>query len=77
MVLLKTAQIKKQLTSSESPVHPAYGIDLFAKGDQSGHSPLATYRNAAALGACEQTVLHTESFCGVAVLRWGVFVGDS
>ncbi|GIJ88922.1 hypothetical protein Asppvi_007850 [Aspergillus pseudoviridinutans] len=62
MVLLKIAQIKKQLNSSESPVHPAYGIDLFVKGDQSGNSPLATYKNTAALGVCEQTVLHSGSF---------------
>jgi SAM-dependent methyltransferase len=62
MVLLKIAQIKKQLDSSESTVPPAYGIDLFVKGDQSGNSPVATYKNAAALGVCEQTVLHTGSF---------------
>lgn len=64
MVLLKIAQIKKQLAISElqSTVQPAYGIDLFIKGDQSGNSPLATYKNAAALGVCGQTVLHTGSF---------------
>lgn len=61
LVLLKIAQIKKRLASSESPVPPAYGIDLFVKGDQSGNAPLATYKNAAALGVCEQTVLHTGS----------------
>ncbi|GIJ98453.1 hypothetical protein Aspvir_000570 [Aspergillus viridinutans] len=62
MVLLQIAQIKKQLYNSDPPVHPAYGIDLFVKGDQSGNSPLATYKNAAALGVCEQTVLHSGSF---------------
>ncbi|KAH1987532.1 hypothetical protein KXW88_002844 [Aspergillus fumigatus] len=50
LVLLKIAQIKKRLASSEFPVPPAYGIDLFVKGDQSGNAPLTTYKNAAALG---------------------------
>lgn len=66
--LLKIAQIKQQLAISESysPVQPAYGIDLFVKGDQSGNSRLVTYKNAAALGVCEQTAAYGE-FCGLAV----------
>ncbi|KAJ8198322.1 hypothetical protein LV157_000626 [Aspergillus fumigatus] len=54
LVLLKIAQIKKRLASSEFPVPPAYGIDLFVKGDQSGNAPLTTYKNAAALGSASR-----------------------
>ncbi|TPX13016.1 uncharacterized protein E0L32_006661 [Thyridium curvatum] len=66
MVLLKVAQRKKKITeSSTAPgvsVEQAYGIDIFNTGDQSGNSPLATYKNAAAMGVVDQTVLHTASF---------------
>ncbi|KAE8389098.1 hypothetical protein BDV23DRAFT_194730 [Aspergillus alliaceus] len=63
IVLLKTASLKKQLHDrSAGPVEPAYGIDLFIRGDQSGNSPLATYDNAAALGVRDWVVLHTGNF---------------
>ncbi|KAJ6438386.1 histone acetylation protein 2 [Purpureocillium lavendulum] len=43
-------------------VAPAYGIDIFSTADQTGNSPLATYRNAASLACVPHTVLHTASF---------------
>ncbi|KAJ6779766.1 hypothetical protein PWT90_10153 [Aphanocladium album] len=58
LVLLKLAQRKKTVLSAS----PAYGIDIFSTADQTGNSPEATYRNAAALGVVENTVLHTASF---------------
>ena len=66
LVLLKTAQLKKNL--SESPllqqitISPAYAVDLFIKGDQTGNSPEATYDNAASMGVVDQVVLHTADF---------------
>lgn len=67
MVLLKTAQRKKKLLASAgggapAEIAPAYGIDIFSTADQTGNSPLATYRNAAALSVVPHTVLHTASF---------------
>ncbi|KND93938.1 hypothetical protein TOPH_01568 [Tolypocladium ophioglossoides CBS 100239] len=65
MVLLKTAQRKKKLLASsegEAGIAPAYGIDIFSTADQTGNSPLATYKNAAALSVVPHTVLHTASF---------------
>lgn len=58
LVLLKLAQRKKKLGASSK----AYGIDIFSVADQTGNSPVATYRNAAALGVVEQAVLNTASF---------------
>lgn len=58
-VLLKLAQRKRAFAS---PSPPAYGIDVFRTADQTGNSPEATYRNAAALGVVPHTVLHTASF---------------
>jgi ubiquinone/menaquinone biosynthesis C-methylase UbiE len=68
MVLLKIAQRKKALAStgesgsSAGEVHPAYGIDIFNSEDQTGNSPIATYKNVAAAGVLDHTVLHTASF---------------
>jgi SAM-dependent methyltransferase len=70
MVLLKTAQ-RKALLPEPSPC--AYGIDIFSNDDQSGNSPEATYRNAAAMGLLDRTVLHTASFTETLPFADGVF----
>lgn len=63
-VLLKIAELKKQALSAYAinTIHPAYGVDLFIKADQSGNAPEATYNNAASLGLLDQIVLHTVNF---------------
>lgn len=74
LVLLKLAQRKQSLSSSSSSgVPPAYGIDIFSTADQTGNSPEATYRNAAALGVVGETVLHTASFTETLPFRDGAF----
>lgn len=68
MVLLKIAERKKKLAASASAgpsaqqVTPAYGIDIFTQGDQTGNSPVATYQNAAAAGVLDHVVLNTADF---------------
>jgi ubiquinone/menaquinone biosynthesis C-methylase UbiE len=65
LVLLKIAQLKKNLSESslEQPenISPAYAVDLFTR-DQTGNSPEATYDNAVSLGVVDQVVLHTADF---------------
>lgn len=58
MVLLKVAQRKAHLQD----VQPAYAIDIFNTGDQTGNSPQATYANAASLNVLDHVVLHAASF---------------
>lgn len=65
LVLLKIAQIKKELSKQASQaqtISPAYAVDLFIKSDQTGNSPEATFDNAAALNVIDQVVLHTADF---------------
>lgn len=70
MVLLKVAQRKKGLTAAAGSgtgtpppeVHPVFGVDIFNTVDQSGNSPVATYKNAAAVAVLDYVVLHTASF---------------
>lgn len=63
LVLLKIAQLKKTLSESSSQqIPPAYAVDLFIQGDQTGNSPEATYDNAASMGVVDQVVLHTADF---------------
>lgn len=63
MVLLKTAEQKKKLTAKGNPdVAKAYAIDIFSTVDQTGNSPIATYKNAAAMDVVDTSVLHTASF---------------
>ncbi|KAK9444722.1 methyltransferase [Metarhizium brunneum] len=78
IVLLKTARRKKNLASSSpsSPppaVAPAYGIDIFRNADQTGNTPRATYKNAAAMDVLDLTVLHTASFTKTFPFADGVF----
>jgi len=65
LVLLKIAQLKKNLSESslqQQIISPAYGVDLFIKRDQTGNSPEATYDNAASMDVVDQVVLHTADF---------------
>ncbi|KAL1847325.1 hypothetical protein Plec18167_001402 [Paecilomyces lecythidis] len=77
LVLLKVAERKKALALAEAraqapsqslsaedekTVQPAYGVDLFITGDQTGNAPEATYDNAAALDVRDYVVLHTADF---------------
>ncbi|GAD95934.1 methyltransferase [Paecilomyces variotii No. 5] len=71
LVLLKVAERKKALAQAQAQslpaetaktVQPAYGVDLFITGDQTGNAPEATYDNAAALDVREHVVLHTADF---------------
>lgn len=63
LVLLKTAQLKRQLAGTAStPLAPAYGVDLFSALAQTGNAPEATYDNAACLGLVDRVVLHTADF---------------
>ncbi|KAK1763069.1 hypothetical protein QBC33DRAFT_480563 [Phialemonium atrogriseum] len=79
MVLLKIAQRKKDLAAAGSgssnypEVHPAYGIDIFNSEDQTGNSPVATYKNAAAVEVLDYAVLHTASFTERLPFADGVF----
>lgn len=73
MVLLKTAQRKKKLLSTSSETPPAYGIDIFSTADQTGNSPVATYKNAAAMDVVDMAVLHTASFTETFPFADGVF----
>ncbi|POR36767.1 Uncharacterized protein TPAR_03020 [Tolypocladium paradoxum] len=54
-VVLLVAQRKQLLAASST-------IDIFSTADQTGNSPLATYKNAAALSVVPHAVLHTASF---------------
>lgn len=62
MVLLKTAERKKRLASAGSRARPAFAIDIFSTSDQSGNSPSATFKNAAAMGVVDLVVVHRASF---------------
>lgn len=83
MVLLKIAERKKKLAeklvsdakpaSDAQPVHPAYGTDIFNTSDQSGNSPVATYKNAVAMGVTDYAVLHTTNFTDRFPFADGVF----
>jgi SAM-dependent methyltransferase len=76
LVLLKLAQRKKAIAASSphnATVKPAYGVDIFVSGDQSGNSPKATYANAGALGVLDFAVLHTADFTAQLPFVDGVF----
>lgn len=76
LVLLKLAQRKKVIaasSSNNSTVKPAYGVDIFVSGDQSGNSPQKTYENASALGVLDFAVLHTADFTARLPFVDGVF----
>ncbi|KAH8900590.1 putative methyltransferase [Thozetella sp. PMI_491] len=75
MVLLKIAALKKSIADRDSGmrVSPAYGIDIFNKGDQSGNSAVATYKNVASAGVLDFTVLHNASFAEQLPFADGVF----
>lgn len=63
LVLNKIAQLKKKLLQSSSRhISPAYAVDLFIQGDQTGNSPEATYDNVVSIGVVDQVVLHTADF---------------
>ncbi|KAF2180674.1 hypothetical protein K469DRAFT_714692 [Zopfia rhizophila CBS 207.26] len=79
MVLLKVAERKKQLAkdrpsaNTARTVRPAYGIDIFSSRDQTGNSPIVTYKNAAAMDVLDFTVLHTATFPEQFPFAGGVF----
>ncbi|KAK1749745.1 hypothetical protein QBC47DRAFT_426561 [Echria macrotheca] len=75
LVLLKIAQRKKAIAArvGAANVQPAYGIDIFASADQTGNHPVATYKNAAAMGVLDLTVLHSASFAETFPFADGVF----
>ena len=63
LVLMKIAERKKGVAFSTSRTpDPAYGVDLFIRGDQSGNAPEATYDNAASLNLTIYLTLHTANF---------------
>ena len=69
MVFLKVAQRKKALGDAAK----SYAIDIFSTADQTGNSPVATYKNAAAMDVVDLSVLHTASFTDRLPFADGVF----